>query len=183
MLIPVIYIGSDSIPWRRDLKNKNTPKLTLEDRVQRLEIASLYRSVTRRLLEVYEEQRREEKLAQEGIEPADGSNTPRVLHVKDLASIVQKSAKWLYQHAPQLGGKKFGGAWVFTKEGLESALLGQGSATVAGDSPIQKTKMEKSVQDQKGRHGVGSSVTKRPARTGHQQGDEDRNRHGLADLL
>ena len=161
------------------MKNNSTPKLTLEDRVQRLEITDLYRSVTRRLLEVYEEQRREEKLAQEG----DDARPPKVLHVKDLARVLKKSPKWIYGNADRLGGARVGRSWVFTQEGLESALLGQGQTTVAGDSPIQRAEKEKSVQGQKGRHGVGSSATKRPARTGEPEDLEDRNRHGLADLL
>ena len=45
-----------------------------------------------------------------------------VLTAKKVGRRLRKSDSWVYDHAPDLGGVKIGGSWVFTEEGLSDAL-------------------------------------------------------------
>ncbi len=70
-------------------------KLTLEERVQRLEITSLYRSVTRRLIEIYDEQRQH---ATDGIDHGDSAQPSlgeKAVHGQDGAVGVKEAARSL----------------------------------------------------------------------------------------
>ena len=92
------------------LKEQKREILTLKDRVTRLEIIHLYRSVTHRLLQIYDEQRAQERIMHKGLDPAldlaVDSQAPRIFHAKDLAKRLKKSVKWIYAHAVELGGAR-----------------------------------------------------------------------------
>jgi hypothetical protein len=67
----------------------------------------------------------------------------------------KKSLRWIYDHAPELGGVKIGGSWLFTMEGLNSAL--QGRETVEGKGHYQWPKKNSIVPNQKRSVRVGKS--------------------------
>lgn len=131
------------------MKDRNKQTLTLEDRVQRLEIGNLYKSVTHRLLQIYDEQRLKDKVSQQGLDstsgPAVDSGAQGFLHVRDLAKRLGKSRKWIYANAARLGGSRVGRSWIFSEEALRNALLGQATAEVAGARPLARTKIQKRI--------------------------------------
>jgi hypothetical protein len=45
-----------------------------------------------------------------------------ILSAKKVSSILNKSLKFVYTHAAELGGAKIGGSYIFTQEGLYDAL-------------------------------------------------------------
>jgi hypothetical protein len=50
----------------------------------------------------------------------------QILPAKKVAQILGKNLRWVYANAPQLGGLKVGGSWIFTRANLERALTLQG---------------------------------------------------------
>jgi hypothetical protein len=42
----------------------------------------------------------------------------------DMAARLNKSLRWVYGHAHELGGARIGGSWIFTEEGLANAIKG-----------------------------------------------------------
>ena len=45
-----------------------------------------------------------------------------VLAPQEVATILNKSLRWVYKYGYDLGGVKIGGSWIFTKENLYNAL-------------------------------------------------------------
>ena len=48
-----------------------------------------------------------------------------LITAKKVAKTLQKSLNWVYDHALDLGAKRIGGSWIFTKEGLDHAIQGK----------------------------------------------------------
>ena len=55
-----------------------------------------------------------------------GNAFPTILDAKEVASILKKAPKWVYNHADKLGGRKIGGSLFFTMEGVCNAIQRQG---------------------------------------------------------
>jgi len=206
---------------------------SLQERVTRLEISSLYKSCTRHLIQIYEEEQKREipelidavnelleasrqpktdistmpdgfeveeavrklgcspgqasTLAPQGLDSAaelavDSQAPFPILRVRDLAIRLKKSAKWIYAHAEELGGTRVGRSWIFSEESVSNALLGQ-ERSLAGDRPVARTKIQKSVQNQTTGHRMGGSAPKGAGRATDSEDSDDRNRHGLAELV
>jgi hypothetical protein len=46
-----------------------------------------------------------------------------VLDPKHISRLLNRSERWVYTHAHELGARRIGRTWIFTQEGLESAIL------------------------------------------------------------
>lgn len=161
-----------------------TTKVSLEDRITRLEMGNLYRCLTRRLIQIYDEQRLQEKIRHQGLDSAlssavESQGHPKPLRVRDLAKRLQKSAKWIYAHAGELGGTRVGRSWIFIEEAFQNAILGQ-ERSLAGTGEVGRAKVQKGLQNQARRHSMGSRNT---SGTGDATEPEAPDRHGLGDLL
>jgi hypothetical protein len=100
-----------------------------------------------------------------------------ILTAKEISVLLKKSLKFVYVNAPELGGVKIGGSWIFTKEGFENAL--QRGSQMAGQGNIQGRAVHKPTQNKKSRNGLGNRKTK-----GTQEEREAlAERAGLAHLL
>jgi hypothetical protein len=95
--------------------------------------------------------------------------TPEVVAVR-----FDKSVKWVYKYAPELGGSKIGGSWFFTEGGLSDAL--QRGQLLAGSRNNKAQKgSPKDVQAKTRGYPVGKGRKKKAV--------ESDNRHGLVDPL
>jgi hypothetical protein len=62
----------------------------------------------------------------------------QILAAKLVAQIVGKNLRWVYANAPQLGGLKIGGSWLFTQANLEQALSLQARPVTPEPTPKPK---------------------------------------------
>jgi hypothetical protein len=99
------------------------------------------------------------------------------LKAQDIAKKLDKSIKWVYAHAYELGGCKIGGSYIFTKEGFENAI--QTKQKVASGGNSQKPEIPSIVKHKKGR----SCLGKRETKGIEAERREAAKRHGLDDLL
>jgi hypothetical protein len=83
-----------------------------------------------------------------------------VLSTKDVFEHFKgkKSLRWIYDHAEELGGKKIGGSWIFTEEGLRDAL--QGKRQVESQSVLPGQAAHQAVQNQERGSGLGKQKAK-----------------------
>lgn len=82
------------------------------------------------------------------------------LHVEDMAQRFGMSARWVYDHAYELGGFKVGGTLFFTEKGLSDAI--QRRQAMACHSKIQKPKITNATVSDKGRRSkVGNAEKER----------------------
>jgi hypothetical protein len=102
-----------------------------------------------------------------------------ILYAKNIAQILQKSAKWVYSHAEDLGGVKIGGTWIFTERGFEYAIKGGKALERRGLDGRQTHQSEKRVHPQGRRTGMGAGGEKKA----DQSIREAATRHGFDDLL
>ena len=96
---------------------------------------------------------------------------------RDISAQINKSIRWVYSHAHDLGGIKIGGSWIFTKEGFENAIQTKQKVASGGNIPGQK--IPDPMQKQKGGHCLG----KQNAKGIKAERREAAKRHGLDDLL
>lgn len=95
----------------------------------------------------------------------------------EISAQINKSIRWVYSHAYDLGGAKIGGSWIFTKEGFENAI--QTKQKVAGSGNFQRAEIPNIVQHKKG----GNCLGKRETKGIEAERREAAKRHGLDDLL
>jgi hypothetical protein len=100
------------------------------------------------------------------------------LDAKDVKHLMRKSLRWVYDHASELGGRKIGGSWFFTEEGLSDAISGR--EKVAGKSDVRGAKTYGLVRNEKAGQGMGSRKKKKIKAEGP---EHDANRHGLGSFL
>ncbi len=104
----------------------------------------------------------------------------RFIQPDNLALKLGKSVKWVYQHGTELGGKRIGGSWFFTEEGLEHAILGQIEKTVARAGQMERGAPSGRLRYKEGRRGLGIRKAKATGKGGT---DCDADRHGLGDFV
>jgi hypothetical protein len=107
------------------------------------------------------------------ISPTYNTHDP-ILTPEAVAVRFDKSVKWVYKHAPELGGSKIGGSWFFTEGGLSDALQ-RGQQLARGRNHKPKKSGAESLSIETGRRQVGKGRKKKT--------DESENRHGLAGAL
>jgi hypothetical protein len=103
------------------------------------------------------------------ISPTYNTHDP-ILTPEGVAVRFDKSVKWVYKHAPELGGSKIGGSWFFTEGGLSDALQ-RGQQVARGRNHKPKKSGAEVVSLKAGRPKVGKG-RKGPS-------DKSDNRHGL----
>ena len=103
------------------------------------------------------------------ISPTYNTHDP-ILTPEAVAVRFDKSVKWVYKHAPELGGSKIGGSWFFTEGGLSDALQ-RGQSMAGCRNHSQKKSGSESLSIETGRDQVGKGRKK--------ASDESDNRHGL----
>ena len=99
------------------------------------------------------------------------------LKVKDIATMLDMSERWVYDHWRELGGVKIGGTLFFSIEGVNNALQRKGQ--MESHTQIQRNKRpDKMVRDQKRSSGMGT------ARKGSIERERiaTAQRHGLIDI-
>lgn len=104
----------------------------------------------------------------------------RVVPPRTVASKLGKSLKWVYEHGAELGGRRIGGSWFFTEEGLEYAILGQIEKDVARTSQVARANAPRRLPHKERSRGLGSRK-KKSASQG--RGEYDADRHGLGKFL
>ena len=97
-----------------------------------------------------------------------------ILTPEAVAVRFDKSVKWVYKHAPELGGSKIGGSWFFTEGGLSDALQ-RGQLLAGSRNNKPKKSGAESLSIETGRHQVGKGRKKKAVKSN--------NRHGLVDSL
>ena len=103
------------------------------------------------------------------------SNHQGVLCARDVAELMGKSLRWVYDHAPDLNGSKIGGSWFWTRQGVSDAI--QRGQELAGDAKVQRAK----AKDETIREKIRSL---RVRKTAKKEGREElAERVGLADFL
>jgi hypothetical protein len=100
-----------------------------------------------------------------------------VLNIKDISKKLNKSLRWCYEHAQELGAARIGGSWIFTEEGLHNAI--QTGQELARSSSISG----KAVSGIKAYETRSSGMGKRQAQGAEREREEAAARHGLDDLL
>jgi hypothetical protein len=96
---------------------------------------------------------------------------------RDISAQINKSIRWVYSNAYDLGGTKIGGSWIFTKEGFENAIQTKQKVARGGNS--QRPEIPSIVQHKKGR----SCLGKRETKGIEAERRKAAKRHGLDDLL
>jgi hypothetical protein len=100
-----------------------------------------------------------------------------IISPKEVSAQINKSIRWVYSHADELGGAKIGGSWIFTREGFENAVQTKQKLASGGNS--QRPEIPSIVQHKKGRSCLGKLETKGI----EAERREAAKRHGLDDLL
>jgi|SRR5208283_4286008 len=103
-----------------------------------------------------------------------------ILQPEEIAVRLKKSKRWVYDHGAALGGRKIGGSWFFTEEGLEHAILGQIEKTVARAGQMEWSATSVRLRHQERSRGLGIGKAKGAAQ-GVRENDADR--HGLGDFV
>ena len=99
------------------------------------------------------------------------------MNAREVASLLRRSEKWVYDHAGELGAAKIGGSIFFTEWGLEDAI--QRGQEVARSRHIRREKAPGTASNKACGWRVG-----KPETEGTKEGREDAaRRHGLDDLL
>ena len=123
-----------------------------------------------------------------------------VLTSEEVASVLRRSRSWVLANAAALGASRIGGSWIFTKEGLNRALLRSRSMEIrqkdqrTTDKPVLR-KQERSprlgkraaetIREGLNRHGVGRAGSQvpgplsTPVHAGDLQAQEERDRSAL----
>jgi len=106
-----------------------------------------------------------------------GPATMNILNVKDISKKLNKSLRWCYEHAQELGAARIGGSWIFTEEGLQDALQ-RGQELARSSSLSGKAAPNIKVYETRS-HRMGIRKTEGIER----ERKEAAARHGLDDLL
>lgn len=100
-----------------------------------------------------------------------------ILTPQNIAEKLEKSTRWVYQNALQLGGVKIGGSWFFTGEGLKNAV--QGREKMAGEGHVSGSKVHSIATNQISCKRMGGKKNKESEK--YRQ--EAASRHGFSNLL
>jgi excisionase family DNA binding protein len=166
-----------------EVKDHDTGTLTLEDRVRRLEIGNLYKSVTHRLLQVYDEQRtmsetRGERFNQAlAAEPAVGTEVS--FGVKEAARQLGCSTKTVHKLCNE---KRLAFHWVGNRRRFRPQYVSQ---FVEAQSGTTKTRNPLGVDEKSGSRlrFSGSSTAGRPKKGGGKKGNAKENNRTEAEIL
>jgi hypothetical protein len=101
----------------------------------------------------------------------------QILKAHNISISLDKSVKWVYKHAEDLGGVKIGGSWFFTEEGLRDAL--QRRSKVARKGHDQRKTLHLLKGDQRRSKRMGG----RPKEGGIEGRAKAATRHGLDEFL
>jgi len=104
-------------------------------------------------------------------------DTLDILTPKQVAEMFPFTARWVYNHALELGGVKIGGAWIFTREGLENAI--QRRRQVAGQGNVPGAKIYQIERHQN----RGTRLGKRKTPEAERERKELAERAGLAEFV
>jgi hypothetical protein len=99
------------------------------------------------------------------------------LKTQDIAKMLDKSIKWVYAHAHELGGCKIGGTFIFTEEGFYNAI--QRRQEMARKSNVQGKAVHSSTSKEK----RGDRMGDRKAKGDKTKRRELASRAGLTDFL
>jgi len=91
--------------------------------------------------------------------PQNSTPSEERFKVSHLANSLKVSPNWVRDHARELGGKKIGRLWFFTREGVDHALQGKGR--IPRQSYNQQESIYKEMQNQEGGFSMGATKTKR----------------------
>lgn len=62
-----------------------------------------------------------------------------LLTPQDVSKLLNRSSRWVYDHARELGAARIGKVWIFTREGLENAILGQIEGQMGGQGQDRRS--------------------------------------------
>ena len=99
----------------------------------------------------------------------------------EIAHKLGRSLKWVYDHARELGGVQIGRTWIFTREGLDRAILGRGSTEMEGARKAPGSKVSPGFRHKKRSGCVGK---RNSGKTSEGIGStDDADRHGFGQFL
>src|SRR5208283_3720670 len=100
----------------------------------------------------------------------------KIIDPADVATLLKKSVRWVYNHGRELGAVRIGKTWFFTEEGLEHAFETQRQANLAGSGRFPRKVVPQAVSNSTRGRGVGGHKAEGANEPG---ADLPKNRHGL----